>query len=71
MIGLDRSTLGAMLQQARNLSLVIGAIMLILTLGVAWLMHHSIAKPIHRIGEVLMRPRERRQERGNSLHDAV
>ena len=28
--------------------------MLFLTLGLAWLMHRNIAKPIHRIGEVLM-----------------
>jgi methyl-accepting chemotaxis protein len=32
----------------------IGLAMLLLTLGLAWLMHRNIAKPIHRIGEVLM-----------------
>jgi len=53
-VALDRGAFIAAQAKARTWSLSIGAIMLTLTLGLAWLMHRNIARPIHRIGEVLL-----------------
>jgi methyl-accepting chemotaxis protein len=53
-IAIDRAPFIAARDTARNWALGIGFGMILLTIGIAWLMHRSIAKPIRRIGEVLM-----------------
>jgi methyl-accepting chemotaxis protein len=53
-LALDRSALMAAQGAARRWSIAIGVGMLAFTLMLSWLMHRNIARPIHRIGEVLM-----------------
>jgi methyl-accepting chemotaxis protein len=53
-LALDRTAFIGALDKARRWSLGIGAVMLVFTFGMAWVMHRSIAQPIRRIGEVLM-----------------
>jgi methyl-accepting chemotaxis protein len=53
-LALDRTAFIAAVDTARNWSMAIGAVMLILTIMAAWFMHHNIAVPIRRIGDVLM-----------------
>jgi methyl-accepting chemotaxis protein len=53
-IAIDRAGFIASRQDMQAWAVGIGLAMLILTLGIAWLMHRNIAVPVHRIGEVLM-----------------
>ena len=54
LVAIDRAAFIAARNNVQAWATGIGLAMLLLTLGIAWLMHRNIAKPIHRIGEVLM-----------------
>ena len=53
-IAIERSAYIAAQKEARSWAIAIGFAMLVFTLGIAWLMHRNIARPVRRIGEVLM-----------------
>jgi methyl-accepting chemotaxis protein len=54
-IAIDRAPYLAALATVRLWAIGIGFVMLGITVGLAWLMHRGIARPVRRIGEVLMR----------------
>ncbi len=53
-IALDHGAYAASQSEANAWAFTIGGVMLLLTFALAWIMHRNIARPIRRIGEVLM-----------------